>query len=85
MTRTATGYNSANPFAAGTLGEKFRNRFRAGRTTRDTCPENVGLMPDAEEGCNHLESIFVNQIYNQCVRTTTVTENNSGRRNRNNE
>lgn len=63
MTRTATDYNSGNPFASGTLGQKFRDRFRAGRTTVETCPDNVGLMPDAEQGCDHLQSIFIQHIY----------------------
>lgn len=63
MTRTASKYNSADPFAAGTLGEKFRNRFRHGRTTLETCPDNLGFMPDGEKGCDHLQSIFISHIY----------------------
>jgi len=63
MARTATDYNSAAPFTSGTLATKYRNRFKAGRTTQETCPDNHGLMPDANAGCSHLEEIFVNHVY----------------------
>jgi len=31
--RTATDYNSSSPYTTGTLAQKYRDRFRAGRTT----------------------------------------------------
>jgi hypothetical protein len=62
--RTATDYNSGSPFTTGTLAQKYRDRFRAGRTTTETCPSNSGLMPDANTGCDHVEDIFIDHVYN---------------------
>lgn len=62
MARTATGFDSNNQFAAGSLESKFRNRFKAGRTTAESC-DVTGLLPAAEAGCTDLESVFINHIY----------------------
>jgi len=61
--RTATNYDSNNQFGNGTLEAHFRDNFRAGRQTLETCEDNVGLMPDAEAGCTDLKSIFIDHIF----------------------
>jgi hypothetical protein len=64
MSRTATNFNTNNAFAAGTLEDKFRQRFKSGRTTSETCASSTGLLPSGEAGCTDLESIFIDHIYN---------------------
>lgn len=66
MSRTATDYNTRDPFASGTLARKFKDRFRAGRTTLEECPDNAPI-PNAENGCDDIKSIFVDEIYGQCI------------------
>lgn len=41
-------------------------------------------MPDAEQGCTHLQSIFIEHIYEVCVTTWTETVNDDSGRRRNN-
>lgn len=64
ISRTATNYDSNNTFGNGTLEDKFRMKFKAGRTTTETCADNAGLIPNAENGCTDLESVFINHIFN---------------------
>jgi len=64
MIRTATDFDAADPFKDKTLGDTFRDRFRYGRTTVEECA-GTNLMPDPEEGCSDLESIFIDHIYNR--------------------
>lgn len=63
MGRTAADYNAAAPFTQGTLLQKWRDNFRSGRTTAESCTGNVGLMPNPEDGCTGLKNIFVDHIY----------------------
>ena len=63
MARTATKFDANNAFTAGSLEDVFRQKFKAGRATSETC-ETVGMMPDAEKGCTDLKSIFIDHIYN---------------------
>lgn len=63
MGRTATVYDANNYFKEGTLARSFRDRFAAGRTTLETCPDNLGFMPDAELGCDHVNRLFTNHIF----------------------
>jgi hypothetical protein len=59
----ATGYNSSNPYASGTLLQKFRDSFKFGRTTAIDCSWNTGLMPNPTNGCLGLGEIFLKHIY----------------------
>lgn len=63
MARTATSFNSADPFAEGTLAKTFRDNFKYGRETSTTCEWNNGFMPDAADGCGNHENIFVKHIF----------------------
>lgn len=63
MGRTATSYNKDSYFKDGTLARGFRDRFAAGRTTKETCPSNLGFMPDAEFGCDHVNRLFTTHIF----------------------
>lgn len=63
MSKTATKFNADAPFAEGSLESKFRDNFRAGRTTLEECPDQYKLMPDAEKGCEDMKEIFIDNIY----------------------
>lgn len=63
MGRTANSWDAADPYKVGTLTRDFRNSFQAGRTTVETCDWNVGLMPNAEMGCDHVKTMFTNHIF----------------------
>jgi len=65
MGRTATGYSSSNPYASGSYAATLKSNFKYGRTTANTCSWNVGLMPNPEDSCDGLETIFVNNIYKE--------------------
>jgi hypothetical protein len=52
MARAATDYNADDVFAEGTLAQKFRDGFKYGRTTVQTCDWNTERMPNPEYGCN---------------------------------
>merc|ERR1711990_651688 len=64
VSRLAVDYDENDMFKSGTLAESFRNQFRVGRTSLETCADNVGMMPNPENGCNDLKSIFIDHIYN---------------------
>lgn len=62
--RTASTYNATEPFQNGSLESKFLNRFKAGRTTAESCPENVvGTLPNAENGCDDLKTTFIDHVF----------------------
>ena len=63
MGRTEPGYNATNHFASGTMLRSFLCRYHYGRTTASTCDWNVGRMPHPTEGCDGLETIFVDNIF----------------------
>lgn len=63
MGMLATDFDSTNPFKEGSLAGRFRDQFHAGRQTDESCPDNVGLMPNPEDGCKGLETVFVNNIF----------------------
>lgn len=63
VTRMATGYDPADPFKAGTMGQKFRDQLKVGRATVKECPDNSGLMPNPEKGCNALKAVFLDHVY----------------------
>lgn len=58
MGRTATSYREDDEYAPGTLARVFRDQFRAGRTTVESCSWNTGLMPDPEAGCDDVMPLF---------------------------
>jgi len=47
----------------GSLEATFMRSFEFGRETRRTCPGNVNLLPDPEEGCFDLKRAFVDHIF----------------------
>lgn len=63
MIRTSPEYRWSGMFRGGTWAQKLRDNFRAGRVTNKKCTEEIGLMPDAEEGCHALKEIFINHIF----------------------
>lgn len=63
MTRTAAKYDAADKWKSGSLGERFKVNFRFGRKTVNECPENIGLMPDAEQGCLDVKRVFIDHIF----------------------
>ena len=63
MGRTAQRYNKVNYYEEGSVAKAFLENFKSGRITRYTCPDNSGLMPNPEQGCDGLKSIFVDHIY----------------------
>lgn len=62
--RTATKYNPDTEFNNDTLEATFRDNFRAGRTTNETCNE-AGRLPDAEAGCTDLKTVFIDHLFSQ--------------------
>jgi len=63
MGRTAGRYNAADYYETGGVAKVFMENFKFGRTSADTCSWATGLMPNPEEGCEGLENIFVDHIY----------------------
>jgi len=41
----------------------FRDQFKSGRATAETCDWTAGLMPDPENGCDDVNSIFKAHIF----------------------
>lgn len=50
-------------YALGTLARAFKDQFRAGRTTAESCSWNVDLMPDPEAGCKDVQSVFGEHVF----------------------
>ena len=50
--RAATDFSDSDHFAEGSLAQKFRDGFKYGRTTVETCDWNHERMPNPEYGCN---------------------------------
>lgn len=46
------------------LLSQFRDQFRFGRVTEEQCPDNHGLMPNPENGCEDLKAVFHDHIFN---------------------
>ena len=67
MGRTSTTYDRSNYYGDATLASIFLKNFKFGRTTQNTCPDSDGLMPNPENGCDGLKSIFVDHIYASAV------------------
>jgi len=69
MARTSKSYDTqqrTNPldsYADGSLAKAFRDQFRYGRTTTETCDWNTELMPDPENGCDDVTGIFFNHMF----------------------
>jgi hypothetical protein len=61
--RTAADYDATNKFVDGSLGQQFMNAFSYGRTTTETCADNLHLLPNPENGCTGLNDIFIDNIY----------------------
>ena len=68
MARTHHSYNPDVMFASGAVSTNFRNNFRFGRETADTCPEAVDLVPKADDGCGGIKDAFHDHIF---VKETT--------------
>lgn len=64
MARSSNSYKEQqknspeDSYAKGSLARVFRDQFKFGRTTSETCDWATGLMPDPENGCNDINSIF---------------------------
>ena len=72
MYRLSDGYDSRNKFYFGSLGRKFRDNFRWGRRTATTCDYSV--TPNADSGCQIVESKMVKEIFGQCIATSRVQD-----------
>lgn len=62
VSRVHSSYNKDDVYAEGTLAARFRDQFLFGRKTSETC-DDLGLMPNPEEGCGDLKRIFVDHIF----------------------
>ena len=78
MGRTAERYSADNYYEKGTVAEAFLENFIFGRSTAYECPDNSGLMPNPELGCDGLEDIFVDHIYKGTDREWEFTAAISG-------
>ena len=78
MGRTSTLYNAEDYYGVGTLARKFRDNFKAGRATSESCNDKTGLMPNPEEGCAGLSNVFVDHIYRDTGMPWTMTAAISG-------
>lgn len=58
MARASKSHNADETYADGTLARVFRDQFKFGRATAESCDWNEGLMPDPERGCDDINSIF---------------------------
>jgi len=64
MARTASDFkDNATLFDADKLATNFRDNFRVGRKTAETCSWDVGRMPNPEHGCSDLRDVFVDSIF----------------------
>jgi len=45
------------------LAKVFRDQFKFGRTTAETCDWAAELMPDPENGCDDINSIFHTHLF----------------------
>ena len=63
MARSHESYDASNVFASGTVARTFRSKFRWGRETVDTCPDNVDLVPKVEDGCAGIQDVFHDHIF----------------------
>jgi len=66
MARTSASFEKlgkTDPYAEGTMAKRFRDQFKFGRATQESCENNEGLMPDPEKGCDDINSIFKKHIY----------------------
>ena len=63
MGRTSPTFNSSDPFAEDTLLHTFRENFLAGRETSKTCANSKGRMPNAEDGIEAVEEVFVKNVF----------------------
>jgi len=68
MARTSNTFGveqlgQTDSYADGTLAKTFRDQFKYGRATAETCEQNEGLMPDPEKGCDDINSIFGNHLF----------------------
>lgn len=62
MSRTATEYDAAQPWGLTSLETSFKNAFRYGRKTDDTCDE-MHLMPNPEKGCDDNRDILNKHVF----------------------
>ena len=79
MTRLSNYYIYREPFFDQSLGVKFRDRFKPGRITAESCPYSEGRLPDPEAGCSSsertnfsksLREVFVENIYSDLPEQT---------------
>lgn len=78
MGRAATGYDQADPWKEGTLLSQYRNAFKYGRTTAETCPWSKGRMPNPTDGCPGLKAVFEDHVYSGHTQPWTMTAAISG-------
>ena len=62
MGRTAKDYDAEDPFKKGSVARMFRDQFRAGRETAETCEWNNNHIPDPELGCKGSLNLFNGHI-----------------------
>lgn len=64
MGRIATDFTSdESMFDEGKLATTFRDNFMVGRMTQETCPWAKGRMPNPENGCSDLRSVFLDNVF----------------------
>lgn len=55
--------NPNDSYGEGTLAKIFRDQFKSGRATAETCEWADNLMPDPENGCDDVNGIFKDHIF----------------------
>jgi hypothetical protein len=63
MGRTSENYDAADPFQEFSVPALFMENFKYGRTTAATCDTTAGRMHDPEEGCDGLDSVYVDNVF----------------------
>jgi catalase (peroxidase I) len=78
MGRAATGFDATATWKEDTLLSKFRNAFRYGRETQETCPWAKGRMPNPTDGCPGLKNVFEDHVFADHEKPWTMTAAISG-------
>jgi len=68
MARTSNSFGTeqlgqTDSYADGTMAKTFRDQFKYGRVTAETCENQEGLMPDPENGCDDINDVFKKHIF----------------------
>ena len=63
MAMTTDTFRSNDYYGDGTLAKAYMENFKAGRTHEQECSSTADRMPNPEDGCDGLSSIFIDNIF----------------------